>query len=109
MTCSSLPSVGTKLQGKSGYNVPATHSKADPSLVPDFLFAESHNVPEKVTEQDPLAVMIYTEPVPQGDTTEKSAAAKVVAPLVKSIPMLRYLIPGCSADKFWHFSGVSEP
>lgn len=23
-------------------------------------------------------------------------------------PMLRYLIPGCTADKFWHFSSLSE-
>lgn len=43
-TCSTFPSAGIQLQGKSGYNVPTTHSKADTSLAPHFLFGDSQRM-----------------------------------------------------------------
>lgn len=39
-----------------------------------ILFGESENVPEEATEEDPFLMMIYTVPVPERATTEKSSA-----------------------------------
>lgn len=109
MPCSSFPSVGIKWEGKSGYNVPATHSWADASLVPDFIWwvweCTWRSYWRRPISNDDLYSACAWE---SHDRKVISRLSSISTEVNRSPPMLRYLIPDCTADKFWHFSSISE-
>lgn len=110
MTHYSFPAAGIKLPGKSGCDVPASHSRAGTILIPDFLFGESlRTCLEKLQNKTRLQwwfrqCLCPTEPR-QKIISRLSCSSTEVN---RKPPMLRFLIPGCTADKFWHFSSISE-
>jgi len=111
MTCSSFLDVEIKLWGKSAYKVPATPSKTDTSLIPDFLFGErlegciwGRNWLRPICNDD-----YYSACAQQShDRKTISGLSPNSTEVSRNPPILRQLIPSYTADKFWCFSSVSE-